>query len=73
MNFEIVEEPCYEALPTTQQVLDYLKDHVKPGDNSIVYEIVDLSEGKDNFVEYPPYVPRPEFSNTFKMSLIYYI
>lgn len=62
MHFEMVEEPVHEALPTTDDVLAYLKKSLKEGDNSVIYEITDISDGVHTIVEYPPHTPHVEFS-----------
>lgn len=60
MHFEIVEEPVHSKLPSTEEVLNYLKSHVKEGDESIIYEITDISDGAQTITEYPPYNPSIE-------------
>ncbi|KAL4463275.1 hypothetical protein ABPG74_007276 [Tetrahymena malaccensis] len=66
MHFEIVEDPVHSKLPTTEQVIDYLKKNVKEGDDSVVYEITDISDGAPSITEYPPYNPSTELMRDAK-------
>ncbi|EGR30623.1 hypothetical protein IMG5_127630, partial [Ichthyophthirius multifiliis] len=57
VNLEFIEEPQHQALPTSQQVLDYLKKNVDETNTQFVYEINDLSQDIPKVIEYPPYNP----------------
>lgn len=61
MHLEIVEQPLNESLPTTEQVLEFLKKTVPADDTSIIYEITDTSSKVHKTVEYPAYNPELVF------------